>query len=103
LDYNWPGNVRELEHLLERSVLMTNNTIITEINFPQDIKSTSAISKEDSPLRSLEQNEREHILAALKKSNGRVRGSGGAAEILELPPTTLHSKMKKLGIKKTLS
>lgn len=99
-NYHWPGNVRELEHLLERSALMAANNFIKEIILPQSILTMSPVAPQVSPLKTLEQNEREHILAALKKSNGKVRGPGGAAEILELPPTTLHSKMKKLGIKK---
>jgi transcriptional regulator with GAF, ATPase, and Fis domain len=41
------------------------------------------------------------FLSILKKTNGKIRGEHGAAKLLEIPPTTLHSKMKKLGIKKT--
>jgi transcriptional regulator with GAF, ATPase, and Fis domain len=48
----------------------------------------------------LKENERAYILSILKKTNGRIRGADGAAEFLKIPPTTLHSKMKKLGIKK---
>lgn len=101
MHYHWPGNVRQLEHLLERSVLMASNNVIKEIDIPHSNWNILPGGHQESPLKSLEQNEREHILAALKKANGRVRGPGGAAEILDLPPTTLHSKMKKLGITKT--
>lgn|GEM_PF-2728680 len=55
---------------------------------------------EPTALKSLEDNERDHILGVLRKTKGRIRGKGGAAEILKLPPTTLHSRMKKLGITK---
>jgi transcriptional regulator with GAF, ATPase, and Fis domain len=48
----------------------------------------------------IDENERDHILAVLKKCNGRIWGYGGAAELLGVPPTTLNSKMKKLGIKR---
>jgi transcriptional regulator with GAF, ATPase, and Fis domain len=51
-------------------------------------------------LKTIDENAREHILAVLKKCNGKVSGPGGAAEILEVQPTTLHSKIKKLGITK---
>lgn len=102
MQYNWPGNIRELEHLLERSVLMTTGKTITEINILQNNNNSLLNAGIELPLKSLEQNEREHILAALKKSNGKIRGVGGAAEILQLPPTTLHSKIKKFGIKKIL-
>ena len=98
--YEWPGNVRELEHLIERSVLMTNGEVITEIGLPQYIADDS--SDQEGP-KTLEENERLFILSILKKTHGRIRGAGGAAEFLKIPPTTLHSKMKKLGIRKMLS
>jgi DNA-binding NtrC family response regulator len=100
MHYDWPGNVRELENMIERSVLLTEGKIITEIHLQHHEKEQVDIPTESSSIKSLEQNERDYILAVLKKSNGRVRGSGGAAELLGVPPTTLHSKMKKLGIKK---
>jgi len=101
--YNWPGNVRELEHVIERSVLMTTGNIISEVYLPLSDKKIGAAINEDLILKTLEENERSYILEILKKSNGKVRGTGGAAEILNIPPTTLHSKMKKLGIKKTVT
>jgi transcriptional regulator with GAF, ATPase, and Fis domain len=99
--YDWPGNVRELEHIIERSVLMTNGDIITEVALPQTVKNNDLPDQEK--LNSLEENERAYILSALKKTNGKIRGADGAAELLKIPPTTLHSKMKKLGIRKTLN
>jgi formate hydrogenlyase transcriptional activator len=96
--YDWPGNVRELEHIIERNVLMTNADVITEIALPQIAKDND--SPDQEKLNSLEENERAYILSILKKTNGRIRGVDGAAEILKIPPTTLHSKMKKLGIRK---
>jgi formate hydrogenlyase transcriptional activator len=96
--YDWPGNVRELEHIIERSVLMTHGDTITEVALPQISKDN--VSPDQVKPKSLEENERAYILSILKKSNGRIRGADGAAEILKIPPTTLHSKMKKLGIKK---
>jgi formate hydrogenlyase transcriptional activator len=95
--YDWPGNIRELEHVVERGILMTTGPTLKEIYLPQTTKET--ISAEIT-LKTLEQNERDHIIAALKKSDGRVRGYHGAAELLNIPPTTLHSKIKKLKIKK---
>jgi transcriptional regulator with GAF, ATPase, and Fis domain len=99
--HDWPGNVRELEHIIERSVLMTNNDVITEVALPQSTQVIDAPDQEK--LNSLEENERAYILSVLKKTNGRIRGADGAAELLKIPPTTLHSKMKKLGIKKTVN
>jgi len=52
-------------------------------------------------VKTMEENERDHILAVLKKCNGKIWDAAAAAEILNLPPSTLKSKMKKLGIKKT--
>jgi transcriptional regulator with GAF, ATPase, and Fis domain len=99
MHYQWPGNVRELEHLIERSVLMTSGEAITEVGLPQDI--VNDLSDPEGP-RSLEENERRYIISILKMTHGRIRGAGGAAEVLRVPPTTLHSKMKKLGIRKML-
>ena len=101
LEYHWPGNVRELEHLIERSVLLANGSVIKDVLMPMfqnrkeqvDISGTSA-------LKTIDENARDHIVNVLKKCNGRISGPGGAAEILEVPPSTLHSKIKKLGIKK---
>ncbi|MEO8770812.1 MAG: sigma-54 dependent transcriptional regulator [Ferruginibacter sp.] len=101
--YNWPGNVRELEHTIERSILITNGNIINEIRLPVTVSESESGTAERTATHSLEENEREYIVATLKKTNGKIRGPGGAAELLKIPPTTLHSKMKKLGIIKTIN
>jgi transcriptional regulator with GAF, ATPase, and Fis domain len=77
---------------------MTHGDTITEVALPQ--RATDNDSLDQMKLNSLEENERAYILSVLKKTHGRIRGADGAAEILKIPPTTLHSKMKKLGIKK---
>lgn len=98
--YHWPGNVRELQYLIERSVLLTQGDMITDISMP-GLQVTSAQEiRENAGVQTLEEMERAHILAILKQSNFKIMGAGGAAELLNIPPTTLHSKMKKLGIKK---
>jgi len=51
-------------------------------------------------MKTIHENERDYILVVLKKCNGKVWGSGGAAEVLNVPPSTLKSKMKKPGIRK---
>ena len=51
-------------------------------------------------IKTIHENERDYILSVLKKVNGRIWGTGGAAELLGVPPTTLNSKMKKLNIKR---
>lgn len=93
--YQWPGNVRELEHLLERSILLTNDNVIREIYLPK-----TRFGKESSISQTLEEIERTHIIQTLKICGGKIAGSGGAADALGTPSTTLHAKMKKLKISK---
>lgn len=95
MQYNWPGNVRELEHLIERNVLMATGNEINRIEMPV----VTTAYEDDSRVKTMEEMEREHIMKVLKTCNGKVFGPGGAAEILNLPATSLYSKMKKLGIK----
>ncbi|HVU56424.1 MAG TPA: sigma 54-interacting transcriptional regulator [Puia sp.] len=97
--YEWPGNVRELEHLIERSILSTTGPTIKDVPLPVDIDMDISDTASGSSLKTLDELERDHILAVLKKCNHKIGGPGGAAELLRLPATTLHSKIKKLGIK----
>jgi DNA-binding NtrC family response regulator len=99
ISYDWPGNIRELENLIERSVLLAKGAVIEDITLlPAQQKRPSVT--EETRFKTIYENERDHIIAVLKNCNGRIRGAGGAAEILNVPPTTLGSKMKKLGIKR---
>jgi len=97
--YDWPGNVRELENLIERSILLATGPTIKEIPLPTDVDVDLSNANSGSSLKTLDELEKDHILAVLKKCNHKIGGPGGAAELLHLPPTTLHSKIKKLGIK----
>lgn len=101
--YHWPGNIRELENLIERNVLLSKDNSIQNIAFPSQIDRGTVFPVAAPEVSSMFDNEKAHILAALKKCKGKIWGVGGAAELLELPPTTLNSKMKRLGIKKDLS
>lgn len=98
--YDWPGNIRELEHLIERSILLCSGGVIKEVYLPPAYQKNSAMGTAESQIKTIDENERDHILAVLKKCNGKIWGYGGAAELLGVPPTTLNSKMKKLGIKR---
>jgi formate hydrogenlyase transcriptional activator len=97
LKYNWPGNIRQLEHVIELSVLLTEGDTITHIQLPAI---TGKYDKTDILLKTIDENERDHIIRILKHCKGRISGIDGAAGILGVPPTTLHSKLKRLGITK---
>ncbi|HRP54546.1 sigma 54-interacting transcriptional regulator [Agriterribacter sp.] len=97
--YAWPGNVRELEHLIERSILLTQGNVLTEIQLPKGVNEEGSGERE-APNKTLQQLERTYIIEVLKSCSGKIAGNGGAAAALEMPSTTLHSKMKKLGISK---
>ena len=98
--YDWPGNIRELENLIERSVLLAPGAIITDILLPDHFKKPVAVPAHTETIKTIEENERDHIVATLKKCNGKISGEGGAAELLNIHVSTLNSKIRKLGIKK---
>jgi DNA-binding NtrC family response regulator len=97
--YSWPGNIRELENLVERSVLLAKGTTIEDMSFPTQIGNVFPNAQEPH-VKTIHENERDYIISVLKKCNGKIWGAGGAAEVLKVPPSTLKSKMKKLGIQK---
>jgi transcriptional regulator with GAF, ATPase, and Fis domain len=96
LGYDWPGNVRELENIIERGTILTSGT---QFKVPDSLMHSTRLSG-NLELVSLQENERRHILSGLRKANGKVHGPGGAAELLDINPSTLLSRMKKLGIKR---
>ncbi|MBC7921535.1 MAG: sigma-54-dependent Fis family transcriptional regulator [Ferruginibacter sp.] len=93
--YNWPGNVRELENIIERSLIVSPGRKL-ELG---DWSRRGTLAKRVNPV-TLEECERNHITAILETTRWKVSGEHGAAKILDVVPTTLESKMKKLGIKR---
>ena len=98
--YDWPGNIRELQNVLERSMIISSEESL-EINL-EPIRSafTNAIPKDIFSEEKIKMQEKENLISALNKANGKVYGPGGAAEILGLQPATLAYRIKKLGIQK---
>ncbi|MEL6111010.1 MAG: sigma 54-interacting transcriptional regulator, partial [Planctomycetota bacterium] len=94
--YNWPGNVRELENVVERAMILTTGDSLV---LPEGIALSRKRKRGDDATRSLAEVEAEHIRLVLTHSNGVVGGPNGAAKILDLNPSTLRSRMAKLGIK----
>jgi transcriptional regulator with GAF, ATPase, and Fis domain len=97
--YQWPGNIRELEHVIERSILMTNEPVIKNVFLPnkENFEDYEEIGNKQ---KTIHEHEKQYIIDVLKNCNGKVFGANGAAVILGIPHTTLYSKMKKLGITK---
>jgi hypothetical protein len=115
--YSWPGNVRELQNVIERAVALTSSAVLTigsdlapaaiHAGLP-DAQTNGHAGVAPAPLdslplvtgasRSLEDVERDHILAVLNQTGWVVEGAKGAAIVLNLNPNTLRSRMKKLGI-----
>jgi transcriptional regulator with GAF, ATPase, and Fis domain len=90
--YSWPGNVRELRNVIERAVIIASGPQLT-VSIPAPVGTRPP--RASSTLRDLEM---EQILATLRITNWRIRGVGGAAARLGLKPTTLETRMAKLGV-----
>ena len=91
--WDWPGNVRELENFIERSVILSEGTVL---NVPlAELRPANRGARNDATLESLE---REHILRVLRETGGVISGLHGAAARLGMKRTTLQSRMQKMGI-----
>jgi len=101
--YQWPGNVRELKHVIERATInSTGDTLqlVEALTAPAISPSLTADNSGTVSFLSLEKMEREYILRALAQVGWKIEGKGGAAEVLDVNPGTLRSRMKKFGIRK---
>ncbi len=123
--YPWPGNIRELENVVAQAVILNDGKTPLALGRPLSGNPFAAnLPATDAPVAPFRQpvqpvvhaprdlydvkqlqqeTEREFIMSALKQANGRIRGAGGAAEILNLKPTTLDYRIEKLGIRKVVS
>ena len=109
-NYPWPGNIRELRNVIERAVIISQGSTLHLID---DLDSQArALESQDQPVRAepiadsigtgetLEQTEYNVILRTLKNVHWKLEGPGGAAELLSIHPSTLRSKMRRLGIER---
>jgi formate hydrogenlyase transcriptional activator len=92
--YNWPGNIRELKNVIEHAMILSSFKTL-------DVVAPACALEEQSVSYALQDMERRHILEVLERTDWRISGKNGAAEILGIKRTTLQSKMKVLGIKRT--
>jgi DNA-binding NtrC family response regulator len=99
--YPWPGNVRELENVIERAVIMSPGPVLEVGELLPKPKTEPGNGNGSFP--TLADSEREQILRALDATGWRVSGSGGAAALLGLKPTTLGARMKKRGITRPMT
>ena len=106
--YPWPGNVRELQNAVSRGVLLAKGEMIechhlglrrphTQEMMPHE-NPPPTTSEPDAPFPSMAALEKNHIENALRRTSGKIYGKNGAAALLKMKPTTLQSRIKKLGI-----
>jgi formate hydrogenlyase transcriptional activator len=89
--YSWPGNIRELRNVVERAMILATGPRLT-IALPTPSHRAGKVSLKLTDV------EKEHIRGVLESTGWRIRGSSGAAELLGLRPTTLETRMAKLGL-----
>jgi transcriptional regulator with GAF, ATPase, and Fis domain len=102
--YDWPGNVRELENVIQRAVILSKGVLLRLDIALADLP-TTATSASDSDMpeviltdRECRARERANVMKALQRTDGRIYGAGGAAELLGINPTTLASRLRALKI-----
>lgn len=101
--YNWPGNIRELENIMEQSVILNDGK--SKLELRRSLTMVAPALAGEINIETLEdvkhvqqETERAYLISILKRTNGRIRGTNGAAEILNIKPTTLEARIAKLNI-----
>ena len=101
LAYEWPGNVRELEHTMQRAVILAREEEIR----PEHLGIAPAPAMGEggglSGILPLAEYERRYLALVLEHTGGVIHGKSGAAQLLDMKPTTLRSRLEKLGLRKT--
>ena len=93
-EYHWPGNVRELRNVIERAMILSHSPRLCIKLLHTTLRPVALTATAGS----LDEAERAIILQAVEQCNWRIRGSNGAAALLDIKPTTLESRIKKLGL-----
>jgi len=98
-DYDWPGNVRELQNIVERALIVSGGRPLEFQGFhtPGMAQNPTLPAHEDR-VATLDEVTEAHIRTTLERTRGRIGGKGGTADLLGLHPSTLRSRLKKLGI-----
>jgi transcriptional regulator with GAF, ATPase, and Fis domain len=108
-NHDWPGNVRELQNTIERALILAQNGVLwfdlpdSQPAAPSGLAAAKMDGGAEPEILSdaqLRRRERDNVFAALNKTGWKIHGPGGAAELLGVKPTTLISRLKKLGLKK---
>lgn len=98
-EHAWPGNVRELANVIERAVIYTQGSVLSVVDIFEQAREQAS----ETTLKSLEEVEREYIVHVLEHTSWRIEGPRGAAKLLGMNPSTLRTRMIKLGINKNNS
>jgi transcriptional regulator with GAF, ATPase, and Fis domain len=104
--YDWPGNVRELQNAAERALILAQQGAlrfdlpVAEFHTPAPAQHETDAEPQILTDAELQRRELHNLMAALTKAGWKIHGQGGAAELLGVKPTTLISRIKKLGLKK---
>jgi len=99
--YQWPGNVRELENIIERALIISQGETldIPILGVSNLDKEPANINQQDDTILTFDEMVSQYLRRILELANGKVHGSGGAADLSGLNPSTLRAKLRKLGIR----